>query len=362
MISAHDPFSQICFTWADQSTKAFEDALKRHSNQHPKDHVAKKFTTIDKQSWGEVLKEILASQQTEKSRASKKTARTGRAIENTAATLNAWIKVLPSGNDYLAVCCGALGIIFGAAESLGNARGIVESTLQSLSDTVERTAESLEIFKNDGKLLKKAENLYVAILDAAEAMLKWQNGNPLKKFGKAVLMQDTYADKLKSKADAISRCGEDFREQFQISANRTVANTDKNVTGMHESMVVAFNQLSKMIMSIAIKADWTVHNQHIILRMLDRPLPPKDIAPEDVLNCLEVNPGHSESDIRTIMQRDNVHGAVHNNTVWILHDERFTTWFKSLSSDIILINGNESPLPRSFVFIGNFLSKLCPGS
>ncbi|KAL1628000.1 hypothetical protein SLS56_006143 [Neofusicoccum ribis] len=159
----------MCFTRADHSTKAFEDALKRHSNQHPNDHVAKKFTTIDKQSWEEVLKEILASQQTEKT-------------------------------------------------------------------------ESLEIFKNDGKLLKKAGNLYVAILDAAEAMLKWQNGNPLKKFGKAVLMQDTYADKLKSKADAINRCGEDFREQFQISANRTVANTDKNVTGMHESMAVAFNQ------------------------------------------------------------------------------------------------------------------------
>lgn len=52
-------------------------------------------------------------------------------------------------------------------------RNKILNTMASMSDTIDASKDYLEIYRDDQKLFERAEDLYIAVLNAVEGMILW---------------------------------------------------------------------------------------------------------------------------------------------------------------------------------------------
>lgn len=58
-------------------------------------------------------------------------------------------------------------------------RGLVLTAFDSLGENIENTKSYIRIYSQDRELQKRAEDLYVAILEAVEGITIWLRQNPM---------------------------------------------------------------------------------------------------------------------------------------------------------------------------------------
>ncbi|TEY30287.1 hypothetical protein BOTCAL_0885g00010 [Botryotinia calthae] len=309
---------------------------------------------------------------------------TGRAFSNVACRFEFLLELLPSG-DYTSIICGGLKLVFNAAKRMKTIRESVFKTFDGLSDTIDSTNLYIRYYSQDETLRLKAENLYIAILEAIKGITNWLKKNPFAESFKAFFLQEEYGKKLEEKMTTnIQTTATAFEERVKALLHIRVENIDSNVAVIKDDVadikddVKKINQRFKMIQSledlltgIAKNADWLCDTSKdglaklqqnpstsIMTNMIFIPtmpaIPSSIITMQQLLTILDtgsVQPGsqprESPSDL-IVRDRDLVSsfGRTLNpirqgRIATIMGEPQFQSWFKSAHSQTLIINGME---------------------
>ncbi|RAH57113.1 hypothetical protein BO85DRAFT_459858 [Aspergillus piperis CBS 112811] len=125
-----------------------------------------------------------------------------RSMGETASRLEFLTVLVPSG-DYMGVLCGGLKLVYNAANRLNTVRDIILGSLETLSRPIEDASPYLYAYSWSETLLEKANDLYICILDAVEAIMKWISKKRsafrgMLKTAKAIVQQDDYGAQLEA--------------------------------------------------------------------------------------------------------------------------------------------------------------------
>ncbi|KAK4216777.1 adenosine trna methylthiotransferase [Rhypophila decipiens] len=128
--------------------------------------------------------------------------RTKRLVGSTATRLEFLTQLIPNG-DYLGVLCGGLKLAYSAANRNRQLREVIIGALESLDSEISFAKILIREYAWDENIRKTSEDLYVAILDAVEAIMVWiekRKGfrGQLFQAGKAIALQNDYGSELET--------------------------------------------------------------------------------------------------------------------------------------------------------------------
>ncbi|KAM7184636.1 adenosine trna methylthiotransferase [Rhypophila sp. PSN 637] len=128
--------------------------------------------------------------------------RAKRLVGNTATRLEFLTQLIPNG-DYLGVLCGGLKLAYSAANRNRQLREVIIGALESLDAEINFTKILIREYAWDENIRRTSEDLYVAILDAVEAIMVWiekRKGfrGQLFQAGKAITLQNDYGSDLET--------------------------------------------------------------------------------------------------------------------------------------------------------------------
>ncbi|KAK3942418.1 adenosine trna methylthiotransferase [Diplogelasinospora grovesii] len=127
--------------------------------------------------------------------------RAQRLVGGAASRLEFLTVLIPDG-DYLGVLCGGLKLAYNAANRNKQLRELILGSLESLGTEIDYTKLLIHEYAWDENLRQKTEDLYIAILDAVEAIMKWierrKGVRGILEAGKAIAQQEEYGKKLET--------------------------------------------------------------------------------------------------------------------------------------------------------------------
>ncbi|KAM7188377.1 adenosine trna methylthiotransferase [Naviculisporaceae sp. PSN 640] len=128
--------------------------------------------------------------------------RAKRLVGSTATRLEFLTQLIPNG-EYLGVLCGGLKLAYNAANRNRQLREVIVAALESLDAEINFTKILIREYAWDENIRKTSDDLYVAILDAVEAIMTWiekRKGfrGQLFQAGKAIARQNDYGADLET--------------------------------------------------------------------------------------------------------------------------------------------------------------------
>jgi hypothetical protein len=100
---------------------------------------------------------------------------------NVACRLEFLIELLPDG-EYTSILSGGLRLVFNAAKRLRQIRFTILQVFESLGENIKNSKDYIRLYSNDAELRKRAEALFIAILEAVEAITVWIRKSPASMF------------------------------------------------------------------------------------------------------------------------------------------------------------------------------------
>ncbi|OHE96334.1 hypothetical protein CORC01_08406 [Colletotrichum orchidophilum] len=329
-ISARDKFSerrrqQQASTKIHERTESFR-ALIRTFTKHTKRNDLAIFDVDKNFTWNDV--KVTASEAIEQDNAKTKMRHNpfraaGRSFQRNASNLEVLVEFLPNG-DFTGILCGALTFVFCAAKRLDEVRNKIISCLDSLPDIVEETEEYVEIYDDDPKVWRAAEDLYLGILDGVESMLLWIDKSAFERAFKALMKPVTFGknveeDTIKQKIEgSVAK----FRNVVQMSLNKHV----------NKSLKAVIHQLNSQVK----QADWIRENPQAAKQMRT-----SFITLDELRASIGFDPRIAQRDMVTSMMdaQKVCPPDVINHAMLALRSNKFTTWLQSNNSQILFING-----------------------
>ena len=98
---------------------------------------------------------------------------------------------------------------------------IVEA-LDSLSGTVQWSEDFLEIYCSDADLIRKAEELYLALLEGIEGMTEWLDERAYIKAVKAIFLQGSFGAPVEKRIASIEDKSAAFQKRIDLLLHRQV--------------------------------------------------------------------------------------------------------------------------------------------
>ncbi|EXF84916.1 hypothetical protein CFIO01_02129 [Colletotrichum fioriniae PJ7] len=249
----------------------------------------------------------------------------GRTFQRNASNLEILVKLLPSG-DFTGILCGALTLIFCAAKHIDEVRSKIISCLASLPGIMEETEEYVQIYHDDPKVLRAAEDLYLGILDGVESMLRW-----IDKGFKALMKPSTSGNSVTEVAikEKIEGNVDRFRDVVQRSLHRNVNKPRKALTEQLKGDLKQSNWVQETPQAAQmLRTSFATLDQIRASINCDPQIPQRDMVTAMVDTDKVCSPEAIE-DARLA-----------------LRDRRFTFWLQSSSSQILLINGRMKLTPE----------------
>ncbi|KAI8963847.1 hypothetical protein F5Y11DRAFT_131589 [Daldinia sp. FL1419] len=156
-----------------------------------------------------------------------------RLVGNVASRLEFLIELVPDG-DYTKILCGGLKLAYNAANRNKQLRELILGCLDSLGSEIEYTKVLIREYAWNENLRAKTEDLYIAILDAVEAIMKWvgkhRGFRSILEAGKAIAKQEDYGIELETEVKTnINEKVEAFERAVRICLNIEVRSIATNV-------------------------------------------------------------------------------------------------------------------------------------
>ncbi|EHK23157.1 uncharacterized protein TRIVIDRAFT_150826 [Trichoderma virens Gv29-8] len=121
----------------------------------------------------------------------------GRLFGVVACRIEFLIQLIPRG-DYLGILCAGLTLVYNAARRKKGIRGLIIRVLDSLSEHIEGSKSYIRMYAWNEDIRQKTEDLYIAILEAVEAITNWLR-HPIGESFKCFIQQGDYGKDLEEK-------------------------------------------------------------------------------------------------------------------------------------------------------------------
>ncbi|KAH6641219.1 hypothetical protein F5144DRAFT_125584 [Chaetomium tenue] len=234
----------------EQRKDHFRHFMKRFLSKY-NDAGAGKVTFDENTTWPQVLEEATQAfdDYTKRGRSWRHPFRsTQRLFGSVACRIEFLIVLLPDG-DFTGALCGGLCLIYNAARRKRDIQELIIRTLDSLSEHVQGTKAFLKMYAWDEDVREKTEDLYIAILEAIEALTEWLHQSsrmllssvylsqcqkltlhPVGESLKALFEQSDYGKKLEEKLSAnLQDKGSSFGDCVSRCLHRVVQAVHHNV-------------------------------------------------------------------------------------------------------------------------------------
>ncbi|RYP76892.1 hypothetical protein DL771_001445 [Monosporascus sp. 5C6A] len=212
-----------------------------------KDKGPKKVSFDGTTTWPEVLDEATQAfdDYTKRGRSWRHPFRsTQRLFGTVACRIEFLIELLPDG-DYTGIICGGLTLVYNAARRKRDLQELIIRTLDSLSEHVEGTKAFLRMYAWDEEVRKRTEDLYIAILEAIEALSEWLQRSSLGEAIKALLEQGDYGKELEAE---LSTNLQDKATSFGDCVSLCL---HKMVQAIHQNVLTVGNKVEQVDTHIA---------------------------------------------------------------------------------------------------------------
>ncbi|KAL3494858.1 hypothetical protein BJX62DRAFT_233830 [Aspergillus germanicus] len=240
-----------------------------------------------------------------------------RKFSNSDGSCCAFLELIPSSSLFTATLCGALKLIFVAAQRIGNVRKEVMDALESFPDTLSKIPAALSIFYESEDMHRRISALYVSILDALEGILTWFKERAASKPAKAFWKQVNYKEDL-LEIQRIARENNAVAAQQSNLLNKVQASLEDQMKDARASVIKA------------------------------RRPQKASIKPGTILEQLSYEPGLYEQDLTSCLRiiRD-LPLAEEHRAATIFQHQRLIAWLTTPVSDLVVMNGNGENTPRS---------------
>ncbi|MCJ1270774.1 hypothetical protein MMC22_010671 [Lobaria immixta] len=360
---------------AEKLAKAASPRVKSHTarfkgfisacSQKSKDHALAAFEIASAHEWEDVEAEAdnaIKVYNTKGKIWQKNPARvTGRAMGKIAPAIQAWLELLPDG-EYTSIVCGALKLVFGverssvsfaAAARMQEIRNKILNTMASMSDTVDASKDYLEIYRDDQKLFERAEDLYIAVLNAVEGMILW-------------IDESAYKDQITTELRAKTKA---FCDRAKECLHHRVNEIGDGIKTLKD-MAAAFGEL---LISNLQRAEWAAKYQTelalLSLYEVQRPsvivVQTAIVSAEDLRNLMKVGHKTVDDDLQVALDYGrSMRSPRQHRATWLMQQPAFQQWFQASGSQVLIVDGMEremdttSPLTYFCAMLHQNLSNL----
>ncbi|KAL8930796.1 MAG: hypothetical protein Q9208_000337 [Pyrenodesmia sp. 3 TL-2023] len=133
-------------------------------------------------------------------------------------SFQSWLKLLPAGSQYLSILCGGLTLVLGAAQRMSEIRDSIFDVVDVIPLTLSKAKQYLNIFPDYSKLHECSADLYVAILDTLDAIVRHYQKHVARRLSSALFKQNMSGQELQDKIKLINECASQLTTQAQIAS------------------------------------------------------------------------------------------------------------------------------------------------
>ncbi|KAK1724973.1 uncharacterized protein BDZ83DRAFT_719547 [Colletotrichum acutatum] len=236
----------------------------------------------------------------------------GRSFQRNASNLEMLVAFLPNG-DFTGILCGALTFVF-----------CIINCLDSLPDIVEETEEYVDIYDDDPRVWRAAEDLYLGILDGVESMLQWIDKSALERAFKVLTRPTTFGKNVEE---------ETIKQNIEGSVAKF-----RNVVLMsqHKHINKSLKALKEQLNSQLKYADWVRDNpkaEKLVIKAF--------ITLDELRASIGFDPKINQKDMVTSMidAQKVCPPEMISHAMLALRDNKFTSWLQSNESQRLFIEG-----------------------
>ncbi|KAH6850583.1 hypothetical protein B0I37DRAFT_428811 [Chaetomium sp. MPI-CAGE-AT-0009] len=237
------------------------------------DREAGKISFDETTTWPQVLEEATQAfdDYTKRGRSWRHPFRsTQRLFGSVACRIEFLIVLLPDG-DFTGALCGGLFLVYNAARRKRDIQELIIQTLDSLSEHVEGTKAFLKMYAWDADVRQKTEDLYIAILEAIEALTEWLQRSSLGESLKAFFEQSDYGKELEEKlsanlqdkGSAFEDCVSHCLHKVVQAVHHNVLTVGKRVEQVNEHIAAlrleALSSLEEQFHGMSKDVEWQIH-------------------------------------------------------------------------------------------------------
>ncbi|KAH8435030.1 uncharacterized protein LDX57_012659 [Aspergillus melleus] len=212
----------------------------------------------------------------------------GRVFSDSAYRMDFLLQLLPNG-EYTSLLTGCFNLVYNAAKRFKSLRETVFGVFDSLSETIECSKSYIRIYSEDSELRTKSEALFIAILEAVEAITGWIKRNPGLEAFKSFFQQDAYGSQLEGKITTnIQEKATAFDDRVRACLHTRIRGIDIGVTAMGKDVKLltkSVSHLSANVLSIKASVEAKPEKQELAMERLEDLL--MGIAKEAECQCVK---------------------------------------------------------------------------
>ncbi|KAI4261054.1 MAG: hypothetical protein L6R42_003739 [Xanthoria sp. 1 TBL-2021] len=140
-----------------------------------------------------------------------------RRFADNSESFQSWLKLLPTGSQYLSVLCGGLTLVLGAAHRMADIRESISDIVDGIPSTLSKAKQYLNIFADSPELHACSADLYVAILDTLDAIVRDYQKHVARRLSSAVFRQNLSGKGLQDKIKLVDHCANRLTVQAEIN-------------------------------------------------------------------------------------------------------------------------------------------------
>lgn len=119
-----------------------------------------------------------------------------------------------------------------AASSMSKLRKKIFDALESLSGTMQWSSDFLEVYESDDELNKKAEELYLALLEGIEGMMEWLDHKAYVEAVKSFFQQETYGKPVEKRIELMEEKSKAFQKRIEYLLHQRALDIQNEVQAL----------------------------------------------------------------------------------------------------------------------------------
>ncbi|EGO60161.1 hypothetical protein NEUTE1DRAFT_97352 [Neurospora tetrasperma FGSC 2508] len=253
------------------------------------------------------------------------------------------VQLIPDG-EYTGLLAGGLRLLCNVvltanvltAKRKKEVRETILQMLDSLGDTVSHSKAQIKLYSDDPDLKEKSEDLYMAILDFVAYVVSYLNRPSAIESFKAFFQQADYGSKLDDAVDKVKKASASFEGSVSICFQTRVEEIDKNVRALVSPIMALYFTLGGLYVG-----------------PMQPQMPPPGFNASQLwpLLCTNWNGGSptvaedllaiSKADVQLAL-RSPPSSMGQNQIGYLLIEDAFVVWLKSLESQILVLHDEQS--------------------
>ncbi|EAA29145.2 hypothetical protein GE21DRAFT_8411 [Neurospora crassa] len=283
----------------------------------------------------------------------------------TARRIEFLVQLIPDG-EYTGLLAGGLRLLCNTAKRKKEVRETILQMLDSLGDTVSHSKAQIRLYSDDPDLKEKSEDLYMAILDFVAYVVSYLNRSSAIESFKAFFQQTDYGSKLDDAVDKVKKASASFEGSVSICFQTRVEIIDKNVRALVSPIMALYFTLGGLVRDFPTQMEQLVRKEmqnaamfqptmHFIqfVGPMQPQMPPPGFNASQLwpLLCTNWNGGsptvaedllaNSKADVQLALRLP-PSSRGQNQIGYLLIEDAFVVWLKSLESQILVLHDEQS--------------------